>query len=49
LGGSSYDQNYDVSGYDQGGSQKVPEPATLVLMGSGFVGLWAARKFRGRG
>jgi hypothetical protein len=45
--GGSTDYN---GGYDGGDYHKVPEPATLVLMGSGFVGLWALRrKHQGRG
>lgn len=31
--------------HDAESSHKVPEPSTVLLLGSGFVGLWALRRF----
>ena len=47
LGGSfSNGQLIQLASNTDGGSTSVPEPSTLLLLGSGIAGLWGARRLK---
>lgn len=47
LGGSFYGgQLIQLASNTEGGPTSVPEPSTLLLLGSGIAGLWGARRLK---